>query len=79
MAKVFSRRSISAVASATTSESSSILVDGVRVDEANVDATLDDLDPSRVESIEVIKGFAAVRLYGNDAPNGAVLITLKPE
>jgi outer membrane receptor protein involved in Fe transport len=49
------------------------------VDEANVDATLDDLDPSRVESIEVIKGFAAVRLYGNDAPNGAVLITLKPE
>jgi hypothetical protein len=37
------------------------------------------LDPLRdiIENIEVVKGLAAVKLYGPDAAQGAILITLK--
>jgi hypothetical protein len=53
-----------------------ILVDGVRMEDS---APLGDLDPNTIESIEVIKGPAAVRLFGADAVNGVVQIHLKSD
>lgn len=38
---------------------------------------LDDLDPSDVETVQVLKGPAAAALYGLDAANGVILITTK--
>ncbi|WP_179006277.1 DUF4139 domain-containing protein [Winogradskyella forsetii] len=39
--------------------------------------TLETIDPSDIESMEVLKDVSATTLYGNRAANGAVLITLK--
>ncbi len=36
-----------------------------------------DLDPNNVESIQVLKGFAAATLYGSEGRNGVILITTK--
>jgi TonB-dependent SusC/RagA subfamily outer membrane receptor len=36
-----------------------------------------DLNPSEIESVEVVKGQAALRLYGADAKHGVVRITTK--
>jgi TonB-linked SusC/RagA family outer membrane protein len=38
---------------------------------------LDDIDPSTIESIEVIKGPAAATLYGTEASNGVIQIITK--
>ncbi len=63
-----------------------IYVDGVRMqtrehgepDEANVAATpLDDLDPSTIERIEIVKGAAATTLYGTEASAGVIQIFTK--
>lgn len=35
---------------------------------------LDQLDPTHIERIEVLKGEAALRLYGKDARNGVIRI-----
>ena len=64
-----------------------IIIDGVR---ANADpggstiniggqnpTRLDDLNPSEIENIEIIKGPAAAALYGTAAANGVVQITTK--
>lgn len=51
-----------------------ILVDGEEVDG---EASLGELDPELIESIEVIKGPAAARLYGDRAAAGIIRITLK--
>jgi TonB-dependent SusC/RagA subfamily outer membrane receptor len=48
-------------------------IDGVRAD----DATLDRLDPADIERIEVVKGAAAVALYGASAKGGIIRITTK--
>ena len=48
-----------------------VYVDGVRVD------GMPDLDPDDIERIEVLKGAAAIELYGEDASNGVVEIFLK--
>jgi len=61
---------------ATTGEAMSdlqpiIYVDGIRVD------GMPDLDPDDIERIEVLKGAAAIELYGEDASNGVVEIFLK--
>lgn len=50
-----------------------IIVDGVIV--ANADFSK--LNPDRIESIEVIKGAAAVATYGQTAANGVISIKLK--
>ena len=47
-------------------------VDGVRV--TNSTARLNDLSPSDIESIEVVKGPAASTLYGSEASNGVIQI-----
>jgi TonB-dependent SusC/RagA subfamily outer membrane receptor len=63
-----------------------IYVDGVRLeqgthqspDEANARATMfDDLDPSSIERIEVVKGAAATTLYGTEAAGGVIQIFTK--
>jgi TonB-dependent SusC/RagA subfamily outer membrane receptor len=36
-----------------------------------------DLDPDDIESVEVIKGDAAARLYGDRGANGVIQITTK--
>lgn len=40
-------------------------------------APVQQIDPDRIDSIEVLKGAAAVERYGPRAANGVVLITLK--
>jgi TonB-dependent SusC/RagA subfamily outer membrane receptor len=50
-----------------------IMIDG---DVADTDA-MGRLDRDQIESIEVVKGAAAVRLYGERAVNGAILVTTK--
>lgn len=48
-----------------------VLIDGRRT---NGTSGLDDLDPDEIETIEVIKGSAAVELYGEEARDGVVRI-----
>lgn len=36
-----------------------------------------DIDPNNIESVSVLKGFAAATLYGSDGRNGVILITTK--
>ncbi len=47
------------------------IVDGLKV------ATLDFLDPSNIESMEILKDGASAAIYGVEAGNGVVLITTK--
>ncbi|MBX6330632.1 MAG: TonB-dependent receptor [Gemmatimonadaceae bacterium] len=68
-----------------------VVVDGVRIysDQSssrsdNLAATnfttpspIDQIDPSSIETIEVIKGPSAATLYGQDAANGVIVITTK--
>jgi len=66
-----------------------LYVDGVRVDNGSagsVDGVMfvgpssgrfDDLAPSEIESIEVVKGPSAATLYGTDAANGVILVRTK--
>ncbi|MEI3422488.1 MAG: TonB-dependent receptor plug domain-containing protein [Butyricimonas faecihominis] len=39
--------------------------------------TLSDIDPSMIESIEVLKDAASAAIYGSRAGNGVILITTK--
>ena len=55
-----------------------IYVDGMRVyDSGACDSLLDDVNPDDIETIEIVKGPAAVGLYGEEASAGAIVITLK--
>jgi TonB-linked SusC/RagA family outer membrane protein len=40
-------------------------------------SVINDIDPSTIEDIEVVKGPSAATLYGTDAANGVVVITTK--
>ena len=51
-----------------------IIIDGK---EAGDDINLDSLDPNNIESINVLKGPAAEKAYGEKGKNGVVQITLK--
>jgi TonB-dependent SusC/RagA subfamily outer membrane receptor len=51
-----------------------VFIDGVRVPASRVDS----LDRKEIESVEVLKGAAAVTQYGPDAANGVILIKRKP-
>jgi TonB-linked SusC/RagA family outer membrane protein len=76
-------------ASISMSNEPIVFVDGLRVDNSggfstNVDAglggspsRLDDLDPSSIERIEILKGAAAATLYGTEASNGVIQIFTK--
>jgi TonB-dependent SusC/RagA subfamily outer membrane receptor len=66
-----------------------LVVDGVRVDNSTAAGStaptfagpssgrFDDIDPSEIESIEVVKGPSAATLYGTDAANGVILVKTK--
>ena len=48
-----------------------LIVDGLKVDDINY------LDPSMIESMEILKDAASAAIYGAEAGNGVVLITTK--
>lgn len=52
-----------------------LVVDGVV--QADREAALSDLRPSRIESIEIVKGEAALQLYGEQGRDGVILVTTK--
>jgi outer membrane receptor protein involved in Fe transport len=54
-----------------------LFIDDVRVPDADARSTFAALDRDDIESIEVIRGAAATRLYGDEAPEGAILIRMK--
>ncbi|MEX2465672.1 MAG: TonB-dependent receptor [Gemmatimonadota bacterium] len=59
-----------------------VYIDGVRVNNrmesgARDVSRIDDIDPSSIESIEIIKGPAAATLYGTEAANGVIQIITK--
>lgn len=58
-----------------------LYVDGVRVDHggANRQEVVDALDPSTIARVEVLKGPAAVKLYGDEGSNGVIQIFLHEE
>lgn len=58
-----------------------LYVDGVRVDHggASRQEVLDALDPASIDRVEVLKGSAAVELYGDEASNGVIQIFLNEE
>jgi Spy/CpxP family protein refolding chaperone len=61
------------------------IVNGVRLDKCENALTttganplpIAELDPNTIENVEVIKGAAAARLYGPDAVNGVITVTLR--
>ena len=71
-------------ASLSQSNEPIIYIDGIRVDNGgssgNGGATvsrLNDIDPSTIDHIEVLKGAAAATLYGTEASNGVIQIFTK--
>jgi TonB-linked SusC/RagA family outer membrane protein len=66
-----------------------LVVDGARVDNSTVgpetgptyaglsSGRFNDLDPSEIESIEIVKGPSAATLYGTDAANGVIIVKTK--
>ena len=83
-----SRIRIRGNASISQSNEPIILVDGIRINQAggfgsNISrnggspSRLDDIDPSSIERVEVLKGAAAATLYGTEASNGVIQIFTK--
>lgn len=77
-------------ASLSQSNEPIVYVDGVRIDNGGGfgngfvgtggggrPSRLDDIDPTVIEKVEILKGAAAATLYGTEASNGVVLITTK--
>ena len=63
-----------------------VVIDGVRATSTTNNALgvggsgpsrLDDINPSEIETIEVVKGPSAATLYGTEAANGVIVITTK--
>lgn len=52
-----------------------IYVDGVRTQQE----FFDEIEPNQIERIEIVKGEAAIAMYGDDATGGVILIFLKPD
>jgi TonB-linked SusC/RagA family outer membrane protein len=77
-----SRIRIRGTSSMSLSNDPIVYVDGIRVasgysggmDNAS---RLDDLNPAEIETIDILKGPAAVALYGTDAANGVIIMTTK--
>jgi TonB-linked SusC/RagA family outer membrane protein len=70
-------------ASLTQSNEPIVFVDGVRINSSGTSmgnatlSRLDDIDPSTIERVEVLKGAAAATLYGTEASNGVIQIFTK--
>ncbi len=68
--------------SITSSSNPLVVVDGVPVFTGNIGGTaiqnsLADINPSDIESMEILKDASATALYGSRAANGVILITTK--
>jgi len=79
-----SRIRIRGNASLSQSNNPVIYIDGVRADNGGSGAgamvnssRLDDIDPSSIERVEILKGAAAATLYGTEASNGVIQIFTK--
>lgn len=65
-------------ASLTQSNEPVIFVDGIRINGGGARTSrLDDIDPSSIERVEILKGAAAATLYGTEASNGVIQIFTK--
>ena len=65
-------------ASLTQSNEPVFFIDGVRMNSGGtMTSRIDDIDPSSIERIEVLKGAAAATLYGTEASNGVIQIFTK--
>lgn len=53
------------------------IINGIEFSPAEVEKM--NIDPERIESIEVLKNDPAVKLYGEKGRNGVIIIKLKPE
>lgn len=58
----------------SASEKPLVIIDGKESDSASA---LDQLDPSKIDKMEVLKGEKAIEQYGEKAKNGVILITTK--
>jgi TonB-dependent SusC/RagA subfamily outer membrane receptor len=73
-------------ASAVHAQQPILIVNGVRIDKcqdarattAGDKLALPDIDRAAIDKVEVLKGAAAAKMYGADAANGVITITLKP-
>ncbi len=59
-----------------------VIINGVRMAACEVPAgtarsPLGDIDPAAIESVEVLKGEAAIKQFGPDATNGVIQVTTK--
>ncbi len=55
-----------------------VIVDGNWVDASmGSPSRIDDIDPSTIETIDIVRGPSAATLYGQDAANGVIVITTK--
>ena len=73
-----SRIRIRGNASLTQSNEPVFFVDGIRMNAGGgMTSRLDDIDPSSIERVEVLKGAAAATLYGTEASNGVIQIFTK--
>ena len=86
-----SRIRIRGSASLSQSNEPIVYVDGIRIDNGSGGSTgdgftgapqsqasrLDDIDPTSIERIEILKGAAAATLYGTEASNGVIQIFTK--
>ena len=68
------RDPVVALSSKPEQEQPTILIDGVKATASAVKA----LDRSRIANIDILKGAAAIREYGDDAKNGMIVIKMKP-
>ena len=57
------------------SENALFIIDGREV----TDFKDEDIDPNTIDTVEVIKGDAAIKLYGDKAKNGVIIITTKKD
>lgn len=65
-------------ASLSQSNEPVIFVDGIRINNGGARTSrLDDIDPSSIERVEILKGAAAATLYGTEASNGVIQIFTK--
>ena len=70
-------------ASLTQSNEPIVFVDGIRINSGGggmgnaTISRLDDIDPSTIERMEILKGAAAATLYGTEASNGVIQIFTK--
>jgi TonB-linked SusC/RagA family outer membrane protein len=65
-------------ASLTQSNEPIVFMDGIRINSGGGQTSrLEDIDPSTIDRVEVLKGAAAATLYGTEASNGVIQIFTK--